>query len=115
MKKTKTTTIQQETIVPTTDDTQPVVAFRVGQLEKRFDSFEAKLDNLGGNFVTIETLREMKLNADNEHKIFRTEIDAIMTKTTSYPLIEKIVFTAVGLVLLSVLGALLALVITQVK
>ena len=99
--------------MPNTDDTQPVVAFRVGQLEKRFDTFEAKLDNLGGNFVTIDTLREMKSNADNEHKIFRAEIDAIMTKTTSYPLIEKIVFTGVGLVLISVLGAIIGLVILK--
>lgn len=99
--------------MPNTDDTQPVVAFRVGQLEKRFDIFEAKLDNLGGNFVTIDTLREMKTNADNEHKIFRSEIDTIMTKTTSYPLIEKIVFTGVGLVLISVLGAIIGLVILK--
>ena len=99
--------------MPNTDDTQPVVAFRVGQLEMRFDIFEAKLDNLGGNFVTIDTLREMKTNADNEHKIFRSEIDTIMTKTTSYPLIEKIVFTGVGLVLISVLGAIIGLVILK--
>ena len=99
--------------MPNTDDTQPVVAFRVGQLEKRFDIFEAKLDNLGGNFVTIDTLREMRTNADNEHKIFRSEIDTIMTKTTSYPLIEKIVFTGVGLVLISVLGAIIGLVILK--
>ena len=99
--------------MPNTDDTQPVVAFSVGQLQKRFDIFEAKLDNLGGNFVTIDTLREMKTNADNEHKIFRSEIDTIMTKTTSYPLIEKIVFTGVGLVLISVLGAIIGLVILK--
>lgn len=99
--------------MPVTDDSPAVVAFRVGQLEKRFDSFDQKLDNLGGNFVTIETIREMKKNADLEHATFRSEIDAITTKTTSYSLIEKIVFTAVGIVLIAVLGAIVGLVIIK--
>lgn len=111
MKKTKIT--QEITTMPTQDDAPAVVAFRVGQLEKRFDTFESKLDNLGGNFVTIETLREMKLNADSEHKAFHDSITAIESKMTSYPLIEKIVFTAVGIVLVTVLGAIIGLVILK--
>ena len=95
------------------DDSPAVVAFRVGQLEKRFDSFDEKLDNLGGSFVTVEMMRDAKIIAENEHKIFTDRLNALETKTTSYTLIEKIVFTGVGLVLISVLGAIISLVIIR--
>lgn len=99
--------------MPSQDDSQPVVAFRVGQLEKRFDTFEYKLDSLGGNFVTLAMMRDAKLIAEAEHKEFNERLIALETKTTSYPLIEKIVFAAVGLVLISVLGAIVGLVVLK--
>lgn len=99
--------------MPTPDDTPAVVAFRVGQLEKRFDSFDNKLDNLGGSFVTTDMMRDARLIAENEHKEFNERILKVETKVTSYPLIEKIVFTAVGIVLISVLGAIISLVVLK--
>lgn len=110
MNKTK---ITQEITVPTPDDTPAVVAFRVGQLEKRFDTFEAKLDNFGGNFVTIEFVKELKKEADTEHKAFDSRLAKLERLLSAYPIVQALVFGVAGLILIAVFSAIVALVVIK--
>lgn len=87
----KTQTIIKET--SDVDDTK-VVAFRVGQLEHRFDKFEEKLDTLVNNFATVSYV-------DKEVTALSTRITKLENLNTW---ITKIILGAVLLSLLSLIG-----------
>lgn len=117
MPKTKTKITQEIEAVPNQDDSPNVVAFRVGllekQLDKRFDTFEAKLDQLGGSFVSIETIEQLKKDAEEQHLDFHRRITRLERLMATYPVVKNIVFGAVGLTLTAVFGAIIALVVTK--
>ena len=95
------------------DDAPAVVAFRVGQLEKRFDDFDKKLDNLGGNYVTTDFIKGLKEEADVEHAMFLKRLGKLEEKTASYKWLETLVFGAVGIILVAILGAFISLVVIK--
>ena len=74
--------INKENNVAVPDDTHPVLAYRVGQLEKAtsegFVRLEAKLDNLRDGFVSHDQLAEAiklgdSVHADHERRIAKLE------------------------------------------
>lgn len=60
---------KQEALV--VKDTQDVLAYRVGELEKSqaagFARIDAKLDSIGQGFVTVNQLNIAQKNADDKH------------------------------------------------
>lgn len=58
------------------DNEPTVVAYRMGQLEKRFDQFETKLDDMRTGLVEEREFSEAKLEAKVEHDRLWAEIKA---------------------------------------
>lgn len=67
----KTTTVTKEVAVDE-HDSPAVLAYRVGRLEitqaERFNSLEAKLDNITTGFVTTAQLLAAQTRADDKHR-----------------------------------------------
>lgn len=91
-------TIKVTTQTEQGDDAPNIVAFRVGQLEQRFDKFEDKLDDLASNFATI-------VYVDKAIADISTNLGSRIAKLESINgWVIKIVLTSVLLGLLGLLG-----------
>ncbi len=119
-----------------TADTRDVLTYRVGQLEiamkdaalAQRESTEShkegvkelgtKMDSFALNLATKADLEQAQREADREHVRFSEQfithgkrIGAIEKSLEGWPLAKKLIFSAVGIILLAVLGALIALVV----
>lgn len=69
------------------EDSQPVLAYRVGQLEKAskegFESISKKLEQMGGNFATHKDIEVAKEQAKLEHEAIYTEIGDVKADVQS--------------------------------
>lgn len=114
--------INKETEVAAQDDAPHVVAYRVGRLEDRFDKFEDKLDLLANQFATIAYVDRAvgqaqedctKAAAVNGAAVARvsTDIENLQKATSDIDLIRRLVYGAVGIILLAVISGLVGLVV----
>jgi hypothetical protein len=132
--KTKITTKETEEVSERHND--PVLAYRVGQIEiamkdaalAQRESTEShkegvkelatKMDSFAMNLATKADLEQAQRDADKEHVRFDqnfvtqgNRIDVIEQSLEGWPLAKKLIFSAVGFILLAVLGGLIALVV----
>lgn len=89
------------------------VGIHLGYISKDVAELKDLIKEQSDHYVTFGFIEALKAEADAEHKDYRERIASLEAKTTSYPLIEKVVFAGVGLVLISVLGAIVGLVILK--
>jgi len=111
MSKTNSQQPQTVNINPlngSTEDSQPVLAYRVGELEKAsregFKSLSDKLENLSTHFATHKDIEVAKDQAQAEHKAIYEEIEDV--KEDVQKLQKK---TWVQNTLSAIFGAILAL------
>lgn len=125
----KTKTIIKETEEVSERDSPAVLAYRVGQLEiamkdsalalresteshkESAKELATKMDTYAQNFATKTDLEAAQREADKEHERFTQSIETIEHTIENYPLVRRIVFGLVGLILVSVATALIALVV----
>ncbi len=93
------------------EDSQPVLAYRVGQLEKAskegFESISKKLEQMSANFATHKDIEVAKEQARLEHEAVHAEIGTIRDDVQS--LKKK---TWIQNTLSAILGAILAFLIS---
>lgn len=90
------------------------VGIHLGYISKDVAELKELINKQAEHYATLNFVEALKVEADLEHKDHRERIERLEIKTTSYPLVEKIVFAAVGLVLVAVLGALIGLVVIKI-
>ena len=106
-------------------DTSSVLAYRVGQLEKTVDigfkELKVELQELKAHYATKTELADVKAQAHEEHQrlwdkinevdsnvgAVQTTVDDMAKSNVSMTLVQKIVFTGVGIALLALTNGLL--------
>lgn len=105
MSETNTTKVNQPVVG---EDSQPVLAYRVGELEKAsregFKNLADKLESMSNTFATHKDIENAKNQAEMEHKAIYLEIEDVKKDVQS--LKKK---TWVQNTLSAVFGAVLAL------
>ncbi len=83
------------------------IAIHLSYVRRDMDTMIKKLDGLGSSFVTASDFAE-HLKADEDHE---KRIRALEEATSENPLVKRIVYGAVAIILTTVLGAIIYLVI----
>lgn len=102
--------MNEDTKAPTT---VKEVGIHIGYMSRSITELKSMVENLSHNFASKEEVKGLQASAELVHKELEDRIVLLETKTSSYTMVEKVVFTGLGFVLLSVLGAVIGLVILK--
>ena len=124
----------------TQEENSSLLSYRMTQLEqsskenfkkleestlKHFEKLESKIDLFTAQFVPVKTFEAFSKQNHDEHSSIDTEVGLLdqrirkldekiekhYIEVSDYPLVRKLVYGAVGLILVAVLGAVIGLVV----